>query len=72
MPVVGFLGSDSPDLFADLLRAFRKAARRKFTGALRLDRLVSPDCVDAFPDPFRSPAKKRKAEPRLVWIPQKN
>ena len=30
MPVVEFLGSDSPDLFADLLRAFRQ--RLKETG----------------------------------------
>jgi putative tryptophan/tyrosine transport system substrate-binding protein len=27
MPVVGFLGSDSPDLFADLLRAFRQGLK---------------------------------------------
>jgi putative tryptophan/tyrosine transport system substrate-binding protein len=27
MPVIGFLGSDSPDLFADLLRAFRQGLK---------------------------------------------
>jgi putative tryptophan/tyrosine transport system substrate-binding protein len=27
MPVIGFLGSDSPDLYADRLRAFRQGLK---------------------------------------------
>jgi putative ABC transport system substrate-binding protein len=38
MPVVGFLGGDSPDFFADLLRAFRQGLKE--TGYVEGQNLV--------------------------------